>query len=179
MRKLFRMVAVLLLLAGSSFSTAHAGWDPAEDEQVRVSVENFKKTNPWLMRFFDNAYGYAVFPDAYKGGVFVIGLARGSGYVYESGRLIGRSSVTQFNAGPQLGVQSFSEVVFFRDRDVFEKFKRGNFEFTAQAGVVVLTAGTATNTDYSNGVAVFILPKAGVMAELSIGGQKFSFEPNY
>jgi len=35
----------------------------------------------------------------------------------------------------------------------------------------------ATNTDYSNGVAVFAIPKGGLMAEASIGGQKFSFKP--
>ena len=40
-----------------------------------------------------------------------------------------------------------------------------------------MSAGMATNTDFSNGVAVFVLPKAGVMAEATVGGQKFSYRP--
>lgn len=30
---------------------------------------------------------------------------------------------------------------------------------------------------YKDGVAVFALPKAGLMADASVGGQKFSYDP--
>ncbi len=47
----------------------------------------------------------------------------------------------------------------------------------AQASAVAASAGTSANAKYQNGVAVFTLPKGGLMAEASVGGQKFGFEP--
>ncbi|RNA65569.1 hypothetical protein CR163_010300 [Prosthecochloris sp. ZM_2] len=154
-----------------------AGWNPHEEDRAGQTVERFRKTDPTLGRFFDQAYGYAVFPDIYKGGILLLGGARGKGYVYEQGRLVGRSSVTQVNVGPQLGGQSFAEIIFFRSKADLDKFKNGNYELSAQLSAIAVTAGMATNTDYSDGVAVFAMPKSGLMAEASVGGQKFSFEP--
>jgi len=45
-------------------------------EQGRQTIEQFKKTDPSMKKFFSNAYGYAVFPTVGKGG-FGIGAARG------------------------------------------------------------------------------------------------------
>ena len=107
----------------------------------------------------------------------LLGGGHGNGYVYEQGSLVGRSSITQLNVGPQLGAQSFSEIIFFKNRGTLENFKKGNYELNAQVAAIIVTSGMATNTDYSNGVAVFVLPKAGVMAEATVGGQKFSYNP--
>ena len=106
----------------------------------------------------------------------LFGGGHGKGYVYEQGSLIGRSSITQLNVGPQLGGQSFSEIIFFRGKNDLDNFKRGNFVLSAQVAAIIVTTGMATNTDYSNGVAVFVRPKAGVMAEATVGGQKFSYK---
>ena len=90
---------------------------------------------------------------------------------------MGRSTITQLNVGPQLGGQSFSEIIFFKGREELDNFKKGNYELNAQVSAIVVTTGMTTNIDYSNGVAVFVLPKAGVMAEATLGGQKFSYNP--
>ena len=42
---------------------------------------------------------------------------------------------------------------------------------------VAVTAGAASNAAYSNGVAVFTLPRGGLMLEASIAGQKFKYTP--
>ena len=42
---------------------------------------------------------------------------------------------------------------------------------------VALKAGASANAKYKEGVAVFTASKGGLMAEASVGGQKFSFEP--
>ncbi len=178
MIKMVKIAALAFLFAGVFSTTAMAGWDPAEEDNARTAADSFKKSAPWLSRYFDTAYGYAVFPEAYKGGYFIFGAGHGKGYVYENKKFVARSSVTQLNLGPQLGVQYFSEVVFFKEQVDFEKFKKENFELNAQFTAIVVTAGVATNTDYSNGVAVFVLPRAGVMAEATFGGQKFSFNPS-
>ena len=56
-------------------------------------------------------------------------------------------------------------------------FTGGNFEFGAQASAIAVTAGASADAAYSDGVAVFTLPKGGLMYEASIAGQKFGFKP--
>ncbi len=176
MMKIMKIVTLALLFAGVFSSAVMAGWDPADEEHARASADSFK-THSGLSRFFESAYGFVVFPDVYKGGFMLLGGGRGKGYVYEQNNLVGRSMITQVNVGPQLGGQSFSEIIFFRSSSDLENFKKGNFVLSAQVTAIMVTTGMATNTDYSNGVAVFILPKAGVMAEATVGGQKLSYRP--
>ena len=174
MMKILKILTLALLFAGVLSSAAVAGWDPADEAHARVSVDSFRR-NSGLSRFFESAYGFVVFPDVYKGGFMLLGGGRGKGYVYEQNNLVGRSMITQINVGPQLGGQSFSEIIFFKGKQDLDNFMQGNYELSAQVTAIIVTTGMATNTDYSNGVAVFILPKAGVMAEATVGGQKFSY----
>jgi len=175
--KMIRVGILAFMIVGLFFSTAKAGWDPAEQDHAKAGVEFFRKNAPLLDRFFEKAYGYVVFPDVFKGGYFIVGGGHGNGYVYELNNLVGHSTITQINVGPQLGGQSFSEIIFFKDKEELDNFKKGNYELNAQVEGIVATTGAATNSDFSNGVAVFVLPKAGIMAEATVGGQKFSYQP--
>lgn len=179
MKRVHLMRALLIALAAVTmfFGTARAGWDPSNEANSERTIGQFRKADPSLERFFSRAYGYAVFSDIYKGGIIFLGGGHGQGVVFEQGQPIGQSTVTMVNIGPQLGGQSFSEIIFFKDRDALVNFTNENFELSAQIAVVVVKAGMATNTDYSNGVAVFAMPNAGLMGELTVGGQKFTFEP--
>jgi lipid-binding SYLF domain-containing protein len=146
--------------------------------------------------FFDKCYGYAVFPNIGKGGIG-IGGAHGKGKVYAGGKRVGDTSMTQVSIGLQFGGQAYSEIIFFETKAAFDSFTSGNFEFSAQASAVAITAGasaqagsTGTTTGasssqnnattaakYSDGMAVFTVAKGGLMYEASIGGQKFSYTP--
>jgi lipid-binding SYLF domain-containing protein len=101
----------------------------------------------------------------------------GRGWFFENGKPIGKSSITELSAGAQIGGQAYSEIIFFRDKDRAEDFKAGRFEAGAQASAIAVTEGVGKAGTYSDGVAVFIMPKAGLMADLSISGQRFDFEP--
>jgi hypothetical protein len=50
--------------------------------------------------FFNNCYGYAVFPTIGKGGLGV-GAAHGNGHVYKHGKYVGDTSMTQLSVGAQ------------------------------------------------------------------------------
>lgn len=146
--------------------------------------------------FFDNAYGYAVFPTIGKGGIG-IGGAHGRGRVYQGGRHVGDTRMTQVTIGFQLGGQAYSQIIFFEDQRAFREFTSGNFEFGAQASAVAITAGAQaaagttgtsagagssqhdaqTRANYHKGMAVFTVAKGGLMYEASVGGQKFSYSP--
>jgi lipid-binding SYLF domain-containing protein len=171
----FVVSAVFLL------SIANGAWDPrdktaAENKEVDETINRFLKEDPSLKTFFDKAYGYVVFPTVGKG-AYIVGVGYGKGLFFENAKPIGRASIAQISAGAQIGGQAFSEVIFFRDKELVQEFKKGQFELSAQASAVAVKEGVGKAGSYTNGIAIFILPKGGLMAEASIGGQRITFEP--
>lgn len=180
----------LVLLAVFGFATAPARADEYED-----TISVFRQAGE-SGRFFSNAYGYAIFPTIGKGGVGVGG-AYGTGRVYEQGRYIGDTSMTQISVGFQLGGQAYSQIVFFQDQRALREFTGGNFEFSAEASAVAVTAAAGAKASttgasagasggqrdartagtYYKGMATFTVAKGGLMYEASIAGQKFGFKP--
>jgi lipid-binding SYLF domain-containing protein len=126
--------AVLLALLLSSSVGPASKADPSD---VAAVIKKFKEKDPGMAKVFADAYGYTVFPTVGKGGMG-LGAARGKGYVYQRGRLIGRSTLTQVTIGLQLGGQVYSEVVFFKDAAALNNFKQGKLKLYAQASACVL-----------------------------------------
>ncbi len=166
----------LCLVIGLWSGPAAAGWDPESERLAQEAVAAFKTANPRLEIFFARSHGYAVFPEVTKGGL-IFGGAHGSGTVYEQGKVIGASSVTQVTFGLQAGGQTFQEIVFFKDKEALERFKAGNFELAADVSAVALDNSASDSLDFGGGIAVFTLATGGLMFEASVGGQQFSFEP--
>ena len=128
-----------------------------------------------LKPYFKEAAGFAVFPNIAKAGLG-IGGARGNGEVFEDGKVIGSTTVTQLSFGFQLGGQAFSQIIFFQNKRDLDRFTDGNFEFGASASAALITEGANASVDYTKGVAVMTFSKGGLMYEASIGGQKFTFK---
>ena len=179
MQKKVVLTLTLSILVVFPMIFACAGWDPnreqKEETAVQVTIASFKKADPTMKIYFDNAYGYAVFPSVGKGGYF-LGGGYGKGKVFEQGDFVGHSRIVNLTVGAQIGGQSYSEIIFFKNKAALDDFKTGNYEFAAQASAVFVTQGASKDHHYNSGVAVFTMPKAGAMAEATIGGQKFSFE---
>jgi len=182
--RILKITLLSLLLV--SLTSLHAGWNATSDEQkaqertqkvneAKVSIAQFKSANSKLNVFFDEAYGYVIFPTVGKAGI-VIGGAYGEGVVYEKDQVKGYSSLSQFSLGFQLGGQTYSEIIFFKDKGNLERFTKGNFELGAQVSAVAITAGVSFDADYENGIAIFTLVKGGLMFEAAVGGQKFNYE---
>lgn len=129
-----------------------------------------------LQGFFSNSAGYVIFPNVGKGG-FIIGGASGNGVVYENGTPVGMADLKKLNIGLQAGGQAIIEVIFFETPVDLERFKTTDYQFAAEASAVAVKSGIAVNAKYKDGVAVFALPKAGLMADASVGGQRFSYDP--
>ena len=150
----------------------------AEDlrAQSKQAIDDFKRADSSMGTMFANSAGYAVFPDVGKGG-FIVGGARGKGTVYEKGNPIGRATMTQASIVAQAGGQTFAEVIFFESPGALSDFKAGKFEMSADVSAVAAAEGASKSAKYKKGVAVFTLPKKGLMVQASVGGQKFNFEP--
>jgi lipid-binding SYLF domain-containing protein len=177
LRSTLSSLAVALTLAMPATAEVPAVVSSAKDESDAAAViAKFKEKDPALARVFAESAGYVVFPTVAKGGLG-IGGARGKGYVYKHGRLIGRSTLTQLSIGLQAGGQAYSEVIFFKDEGALENFEGGHLKLDAQASAVALTARAAADLAYRDGVAIVTMAEGGLMYEASVGGQKLSFHP--
>jgi lipid-binding SYLF domain-containing protein len=186
MRLIRSVLAVVALLAITSVASANKYVD---------TIALFKNSGE-SANFFSSAYGYAVFPTIGKGGL-IVGGAHGSGHVYEKGKYIGNTSVTQLSVGFQAGGQAYSQIVFFEDKRALDEFTNGNFEFEAGVSAVAITAAaggtagtqgasagasggkkdaTTVGSAYYKGIAVFTIVKGGAMYQATVAGQKFTFD---
>lgn len=189
-----KMTPLVLITAVSLWVSTSAHAAGAEDYSSTI---NLYRESPAVAKFFNNSYGYAVFPTIGKAG-YVIGGSYGKGQVYRGGKVTGKCTVVEGSIGFQIGAEAFSEIIFFQDKRAYDEFTGGNFEFDATAQAVAITAGAQAQagttgasagvsagpktgvqaeTDYVKGMAIFVHSKAGLMVELSIGGQKFTFDP--
>jgi lipid-binding SYLF domain-containing protein len=182
------IICVLFVLGLAVANTAYA-------DKYATSIDVFKKSDV-VKPFFENCYGYAVFPTIGKGGIG-IGGAYGTGRVYAQGVPTGTAKLFKATIGLQAGGQAFSQMIFFEDKRAFEEFTSGNFEFDAGVSAVAITAGAQAKagtdgatagasagpatgaqaeTNYRKGMAVFVHTKGGLMYEATVGGQKFSYK---
>lgn len=180
MKLVTALTFIAFSLAAVTLVPAQAGWDPNKQQKqldkTQDTIKAFKKNDPSIKAYFNQAYGYVVFPTIAKG-AFIIGGAHGKGTVFRRGTVIGKATLSQGSIGAQLGGQTYSEIIFFKNKTALQHLIEGKLKFAAQASAVAATEGAAANADYSNGVAIFTLTKGGLMFEASIGGQKFSFKP--
>lgn len=169
---------------------------PALADPYTDTIGVFKRADA-AAPFFNNNYGYAVFPTIGKGGFF-IGGSYGEGRVYKGELPTGNVSLIKGSIGFQFGGQAFSQIIFFQDKRAYDEFISGGFEFDGSASAVAVTAGAQAKAgteggtagasagpatgvqaeiNYFKGMAVFIHAKGGLMIEASVGGQKFDFYP--
>jgi hypothetical protein len=181
-------IATLVLFGALSFFAAAASADEYDD-----TISIFKNAGQ-SASFFDNSYGYAVFPTVGKGGLGV-GAAHGGGRVFVQGTHVGDVTMNQVSVGFQAGGQAFSQIIFLEDKRAFDEFTSGSFEFDATVQAVAITAAAgasagsagssvgasggkkdaATAGKYHKGLAVFTVAKGGLMYQAAVGGQKFKY----
>lgn len=173
---IFCMITAFLLLGLSVRGFSQNAKDRDLIAESKEAKAQFIKTDNLMQSLFENSYGYVIFPNIGKGAIG-IGGAAGNGIVFEHGSPVGSAKMKQVTVGFQLGGQVYREVIFFQDKASLDRFKGGNFEFSAQASAVAVKAGASANVKYRDGVMVFSQEKKGLMYEASIGGQKFGYTP--
>ena len=182
LKQVFSVVLAMFAAAGM----ANAG--PYSD-----TISLFKNAGE-SAAFFQKSYAYAVFPNIGEGG-FIVGGAFGKGHVYVQGQLVGDATMKQLSVGFQAGGKDYSQIIFFQDKRALDEFESGNFEFSAGASAIAVTAsanasaGTngvtsgasggkrdaTTDGVYNGGMAVFTIAKGGLMYAAALAGQKFTY----
>jgi lipid-binding SYLF domain-containing protein len=149
----------------------------ARDELMQKAVaerDEWNRIDPGLEGLATKSEGYAFFPEITKGGLGVGG-AYGRGVVFQQNQPIGYADVTQGSVGLQAGGQTYSELIVFENKAAMERFKSNQFEFGANASAILAKNGAAANARFVDGVAIFVRPVAGAMAEAAIAGQRVTY----
>ena len=158
--------------------TAAAG-GPSNEElasDARDAMARLQERDSTLKAVVDSTLGYAIFPEVANGG-FIFGGAGGRGEVYEGEKLVGHAKISHETVGAQAEGQKFIELILFKRKSALSRFKKNRFELSTHATAIAAEQGAAAQAKYADGVAIIVLPTAGLMAEASVGGQRLKFFP--
>ena len=180
-----------------AISLAACGWvwmQPAWADEYDDTIAMFKKADE-TGKFWGDAYGYAVFPKILKGAVG-IGGARGTGRVYREGQArrrfdhdpaidrlpAGRRGIRRDDLLREQGCVRHVHCRHFRVRcrsirhcHHGRREREGRLQ-GAGAGASVTKDKASAVAAYRKGVAVFTIIRGGLMYEVSLAGQKYSYK---
>ncbi len=170
MRQLIKWTMPLVLIGAVAMA------EEVTIDEARSTVASFKQRDPALEDLFSSSVGYVIFPQVTKG-AFVVGGAGSEGILFEHGVPMGTVSLTQVTVGAQVGGQKYSELIFIKDRPALYRMKRGEGSLSAEASAAAAGREGMAAPRWDNGLRVYTLPIGGLMAEASVGGQKFDYHP--
>ena len=172
----FVIVTMVVTACGSAAPKSQS--DPyALQDKSAAALQSMMTKDPSLRQVLDGAAGYVVLPEIGKAGL-VVGGAHGRGVLYErGGRFVGFVELSQASVGAQAGAQSYTELIVFQMPSDVQKVKGGDYSLGANASAIVLSAGAGAGAQFNDGVAVFVEPQGGAMAELSLSGQRLKYAP--
>lgn len=121
--------------------------------------------------------GVLVFPDVLKAG-FGFGGEYGEGALRIGGRTVGYYNTVGLSFGLQLGAQSRSVVIIFRDKKALENFRHSDGWKVGVDGSVALAkvgaGGTVDSDTLQKPIVAFIFDNQGLMYNLTLEGSKIS-----
>jgi lipid-binding SYLF domain-containing protein len=140
--------------------------------QVLGALAKLKAKDQGLEELLARAYGYAVLPSVGRASL-LLGGARGYGEVFEQGKPIGFTRMTQVTFGVQVGGQTFTKLILFGSKASLEAFKASPMAFNGNLSAVFIRGASGT-TNFKD-VTAHAYSRGGMLLEASLGGQKFKF----
>ena len=182
-RRVF-MSATIGLMAATVLGCASPG-SPQEATAKRMEID--AKVDSTLSRLYtqakgskelaDKSRGILIFPDI-KAAAFVVGGEYGEGALRVGGKTAEYYKTTAGSFGFAAGAQSKSLVMMFMTQAALDKFRTSNgWTAGVDAAVAVMKVGADAQIDTTTvtaPVVAFAMTNAGLMANLSIEGTKFS-----
>ena len=149
--------------------------EKAENLKYNKTIRAFMKDNQYITALVHESYAHVVFPSIGKGAA-VLGYASGEGRAYIRGGIwTGNVSVTQYSVGLQVGGSAYSEIIFFKTREAFERSKLGELEDSTQVSFVPFYSGLSGDINFDDDVEVYTSSRGGLMLEASTGAQIFEY----
>ena len=142
------------------------------DATAAETLRRLMERSPKAESLFEKAYGWAVF-DNLK---LAFGISGGGGNGVAVRKDTGERIYMKMGTvgiGLGLGGQKYQVVFLFADKATFDNFVNKGWEADATAQAVAGTEGANAKTDFRNGMAVYQLTEAGLMAHADIAGTKY------
>ena len=99
------LALILAAVTPLMLSSSLLAFEPDTQDELQLDVAkailDIQKADPGIMKFFDGAAGYAVFPRVGKGGMGVGG-AYGKGLMIVDDKAVGKTSLSQLTVGLRL-----------------------------------------------------------------------------
>ena len=163
---------VVALFVGCASAPKSEGYAEDMSASCEATIAKFTKNDEALQEKLDSSAGYVVFPLIVRAGAG-LGYGYGEGAVMNGGDVEAYTTVNDFNLAFQLGAHGYSLLIVFDEKDEYEDFMKGNFEFGAGASAVFFPwgLGVQTRVGRSN---VYFFSRGGLMYSANVDGLAFS-----
>ncbi len=142
------------------------------DENAQEALQRLFEKKPEAKKLFDQSYGYAVFTNV----KVALGISGGGGKGVAVVRSTGQRTYMKMGTagvGFGLGGQKYQVIFFFQTKEVFDRFVNEGWQADASAKAAAGTHGANAKTAFTNGLAIYQLTKAGLIANADISGTKY------
>jgi lipid-binding SYLF domain-containing protein len=173
--------AALPLLAACT-TTSGGSSDPVERRRaINASVDDalarlYREVNG-SRELIASAKGVLVFPSVVSGG-FIVGASHGQGALRKGGTTASFYSTTEGSVGLLAGVQSQAVFVLFMTQQALDSFERSSGWTAGVDGSITLISvganASVTTQTVQQPIVGFVLSNAGLMANLSLNGNRFT-----
>jgi lipid-binding SYLF domain-containing protein len=174
------MIAGLGLVAASAALAACSTTSDQRDDldaRALAAREDLYRQVPAAKSLSQSSAGVLIFPSVTQAGL-IFGGQYGQGVLYENGVATGYYNITGGSFGLQAGAQNFSQAYFFTTPASLETFKKTKgFELGAGVDFAVAdmgAAGAISSSTLQKPVVVFIWGQQGLMAGVTVAGQKIT-----
>lgn len=174
-------VIALPVIVGCT-TTSGASSDPAErrraiDAGADEALARLYKQVNGSRDLVNSAKGVLVFPSVVGGG-FIVGGSHGQGALRKGGQSTAYYTMTEASVGLLAGVQSQAVFVLFMTQDALDKFERSSGWTAGVDGSITLISvganASVTTQTVQQPIVGFVLSNAGLMANLSLNGNRFT-----
>jgi lipid-binding SYLF domain-containing protein len=142
------------------------------NEMAALALKKVLAGNEKAERLYDMSYGWAAFDNlkvafgfSGGGGKGVAVRVNGEERIYMKMGTVG--------IGFGLGANTYQVVFLFQDERTFNNFVENGWQADAGASAVAGKAGAEVKTDFVNGMAIYQVTDAGLMAHADIAGTKY------
>lgn len=171
-------IATCLITAASlvhGTGIAHAETGAQLDAAATAVLNDLLKRSTAAKSLSKKAVGVMVFPKITKAGM-VVGGQYGDGVLKRNGKTVAYYNSTAASYGMQVGVQTFSYVLFFMSEAALAQIdKNQGLEIGVGPSLVVVDEGmarTLTTTTANQDIYAFVFGQKGLMAGVGLQGTK-------
>ena len=162
----------IALFAGCASAPKSEAYSKDMSQSVEKTLAKFTKNDEALQEKLDSSAGYVVFPLIVRAGAG-LGYGYGEGAVMNGGDVEAYTTVNDFNIAFQWGAHGYSLLIVFDEKDEYEDFMKGNFEFGAGASAVLFPWGLGVQTRIGRS-SVYFFSRGGLMFSANVDGLAFS-----